>query len=92
MNDTTEFARPTTVTEYNALVGSIPPVGVWMCGECSESLDPFEGAEGREWDAGILDSSSNYHKYPEASRMSCEWCGAVPRDMIYRTFAFPAED
>ena len=86
------FTQPRTVAEYNTLAGSIPPVGAWVCEECSESLDPFLDVDGTEWVTGVMDSASNYHKYPESSRMACEWCGTVPRDMLYRTFVFPAED
>lgn len=86
------FAKPRTISEYNSLAGSIPQAGLWMCLECSESLDPFQGVEGAEWDAIILGSTSNYGTYPDADSTSCEWCGTVPRDMVYRTFVFPAED
>lgn len=86
------FTKPRTVTEYNNLAASIPQTGVWTCEECSESLDPFERAEGAEWDTIVLDSISNYGTYRDEDRTPCEWCGTAPRDMLYRTFVFPAED
>lgn len=84
------FTKPRTIAEYNSLTASIPQSGVWTCTECSESLDPFEGAEGAEWETIVLGSTSNYGTYRDEDRTPCEWCGTAPRDMLYRTFVFPA--